>query len=130
MQRLLYVGAGGFIGSALRYVISLYAPRLYENNLCTGTLIVNVVGAFLIGFVLELGLCLEPARLSPELRLFLTTGIMGGFTTFSTFSYESVSLLSAGKYRLGLFNIFLNLALSLGGVVAGQYLARRIFAGS
>lgn len=122
MQKLLYVGMGAFIGGCLRYLVSLHAPKLFGTQLPYGTLIVNVVGGFLIGLIMELSLATN--QISPELRLFLTTGILGGLTTFSTFSYETVNFLSEGKYMLGLVNTVLNLFLSLGGVIAGKILIR------
>lgn len=125
MQKLLYVGMGGFVGSILRYLISIYAPRLFGNQLPYGTLIVNTAGAVLIGLIMELSLCAASGLITPELKLFLATGVMGGFTTFSTFSYETVCLLSAGKYRSGILNVALNLAFSLGGVLCGMFLAHR-----
>jgi camphor resistance protein CrcB len=64
--------------------------------------------------------------ISPNLRLFLTTGIMGGLTTFSTFSYETVTLFNEGKYILSTLNAGLNLMLSLGAVIAGKYIVHSI----
>jgi len=119
MVRLFYVGVGGFIGASLRYIISLYSPYLFGNKLPYGTLIVNVLGGILIGLIMELSLTTE--MISPDMRLFLTTGIMGGLTTFSTFSNETVNLFSSGSYALATLNICLNLFLSLGGVVLGKY---------
>ncbi|SHI66818.1 CrcB protein [Clostridium cavendishii DSM 21758] len=121
MQKLLYVGIGGFIGASLRYLISLAAPKIFGNNLPYGTLIVNILGGILIGLIMEISLTTN--LISPNLKLFLTTGIMGGLTTFSTFSYETISLLCSGSYILGFLNICLNLFLSLGGVVLGKFLA-------
>ncbi len=126
VQKLFYVGMGGFIGSVFRYLIAVYAPKLLGNQLPYGTLLVNAAGAVFIGLIMELGLCLSSDLISSDLKLFLTTGIMGGFTTFSTFSYETVSLLSAGKYRTGLVNIVLNLTFGLGGIVFGKMLAHRV----
>lgn len=120
MWKIFCVGIGGFIGSALRYMISLYAPKLLGTQLPYGTLIVNVVGGVMIGFIMELSL---GRNISPELRLFLTTGIMGGFTTFSTFSYETINLFTAGSYLSGSLNVCLNLFLSLGGVILGKSIA-------
>ena len=122
MQKLMYVGIGAFFGGCLRYLVSLYSPKLFGSQLPYGTLIVNVVGGVLIGLIMELSLTTN--QISPELKLFLTTGIMGGLTTFSTFSYETVNFLSEGKYMLGFVNTCLNLFLSLGGVVLGKYFTR------
>lgn len=119
MLRLLYVGIGGFIGACLRYLISLYTPYILGNKLPYGTLIVNVTGGILIGLIMELSLTSD--LISPDMKLFLTTGIMGGLTTFSTFSNETVNLFSNGSFTLGTINICLNLFLSLGGVVLGKY---------
>lgn len=122
MQKLLFVGIGAFIGGCLRYLVSLYSPKLFGSQLPYGTLIVNVVGGVLIGLIMELSITTN--EISPELKLFLTTGIMGGLTTFSTFSYETVTFLSEGKYMLSFVNTGLNLFLSFGGVVLGKYLTR------
>lgn len=124
MLKILYVGIGGFIGSALRYIISIYTPKFFGTQLPYGTLIVNVAGGILIGLIMEISLATN--FISPNFRLFLTTGIMGGFTTFSTFSYETINLFISGNYILGSLNTCLNLFLSLGGLVLGK-LASHIF---
>lgn len=124
MQKLLFVGVGGFIGACLRYLITLISPKLFGTVFPYGTLIVNVTGGFLIGFIMELSL--TTGSVSPNLRLFLTTGIMGGLTTFSTFSYDTVSIFNEGNYMLGMLNIVLNLCFSLLGVVLGRYCAQII----
>lgn len=122
MQKLFYVGIGGFIGASLRYVINICSSRFWGDGFPYGTLIVNVLGGFLIGLIMELSLTTK--LISPNLRLFLTTGIMGGLTTFSTFSYETVTLFTNGSYMLAGLNAGLNLFLSLGGVVLGKYIVR------
>lgn len=124
MQNVLYVGLGGFIGACLRYIISFNSTKWFGNQLPYGTLIVNVLGGLLIGFIL--GISLKTDLISMNLRLFLTTGILGGLTTFSTFSYETISLLNEGKYILGTMNTCLNLFLSLGGVVLGKFVSQII----
>lgn len=121
MQRIIYVGIGGLIGSILRYVISMYAPKLFGDQLPYGTLTVNIMGGILIGFIAQLSTTTD--LISPDLKLFLTTGIMGGLTTFSTFSLETITLFSSGSYVLGISNACLNLFLSLLGVVFGKGLA-------
>ncbi|MFA6308460.1 MAG: fluoride efflux transporter CrcB [Clostridia bacterium] len=124
MQKLLFVGLGGFIGACLRYLVSVSSSKLTETQLPYGTLIVNVIGGLLIGFIM--GLSLTTDIISPNLKLFLTVGLLGGFTTFSAFGYETISLLSDGSYLLGVLNISLNLILSLAGVVLGRFLSQLI----
>lgn len=124
MQKLLYVGIGGCIGACLRYIISVNSPKFFGTKLPFGTLIVNILGGILIGFIMELSLTTD--AVSPNLKLFLTTGIMGGLTTFSTFSYETISLFSDGSYFLATLNTCLNLFLSLGGVVLGKFIVSKI----
>ena len=118
MLQVLYVGIGGFIGASLRYILSMNAAKLWGAQFPFGTLIVNVLGGFLIGFIMELSL--TTGHISSNTRLFLTTGILGGLTTFSTFSYETMSLFGDNSYKLGFLNICLNLFLSLAGVVLGR----------
>ncbi|MGL4848086.1 MAG: fluoride efflux transporter CrcB [Clostridium sp.] len=124
MQRVflvILVGCGGFIGASLRYLISLGAKGI-GTSFPFGTLIANILGALIIGFVMQLSL--DTALISANTRLFLTTGMMGGLTTFSTFSYETIGLLTTGQSGLGIVNIIVNLALSLLGVVIGMAIAR------
>lgn len=118
MSKVLMVGAGGFIGAILRYSVSLYMAKISQFDIPLDTLLVNALGGFLIGTIMEFSISTE--LISPELRLFLTTGILGGFTTFSTFSYETVALLSDRAYMLGFLNVVLNLFLSIFGVVLGR----------
>lgn len=122
---LIYVGAGGCVGSVLRYIISLWLNEKFPNSFVPyGTLLVNAVGSFLLGVILEFSL---HGDLSYNVRVFLTTGIMGGLTTFSTFSYETVALLNSALYSQAVANIGLNLGLGLGGALAGISLVRLIF---
>ena len=121
LKRILIVGAGGFIGAALRYIVTGLSSKGLGDNFPFGTLIVNVIGGLLIGFIMEASLNLP---ISANLRIFLTTGILGGLTTFSTFSYETVSLVSDGRYLLGGLNAGLNVFLALAAVWAGTSLAR------
>lgn len=124
LLEIIFVGTGGCIGAVLRYIITKQSSNLINSNFPLGTLLVNVIGGFLIGLIMELSKSTD--LISPNLRLFLTTGIMGGLTTFSTFSYETITLMSSGRYILGTVNVLLNVILSLGGVVLAKLLCRVI----
>src|ERR1043165_9181361 len=96
MTRLLFVAAGGALGSALRYLVAIAAVNWLGPTFPWGTLAVNLVGSFLIGLVQALAL--DGLVLSEDARLFLTAGVMGGLTTYSAFSYESVRLMESGAW--------------------------------
>lgn len=123
MNRLLAVAIGGMIGSALRYLISGTASK-YFGSFPVGTLIVNIVGGLLIGFIMEASTSFWP--ISANMRIFLTTGVMGGLTTFSTFSYETISFLSEGEFLMGGLNAGLNLFLALFACWGGRTIAQII----
>ncbi|HCR43292.1 MAG TPA: fluoride efflux transporter CrcB [Ruminococcaceae bacterium] len=110
LNRIFIAGFGGFLGSALRYIISAATVK-YLGDFPLGTLIVNVAGGFAMGFIMEA--CGTGWSLSAEAKIFLTTGIMGGLTTFSAFSYETVEFFSAGRYFMGTVNAGLNLFAAL-----------------
>lgn len=118
MMNIVFVGLGGFIGASTRYLISLYASKLFTSKIPIGTLTVNILGSLIIGIVMEL--TLKTSLISPHMKLFLTTGFLGGLTTFSTFSYETMELIEKGELLLAIFNIALNLLLSLVGAILGR----------
>lgn len=119
----LIVGCGGFIGAAIRYLVSDFCTKNFKNPIPYGTLVVNILGAIIIGFVIQLSL---NSIVSPKAKLFITTGICGGLTTFSTFSLESINLFTSGKIEMGIINVVLNLFLSLIGVLIGQSIAKLV----
>jgi len=122
-MEFIIVGIGGFIGSCLRYGFNKFA--IYLNiSFPLGTLMSNVVAGVTIGFII--GLESNTFSFSPKTKLFLTTGLLGGLSTFSTFSIETVTLFNDGKHLLAAGNILLNLILSLSGVVLGMAAARLI----
>jgi CrcB protein len=118
MQKLILVGAGGFLGACLRYSITCGSTKIFGSAFPYGTLIVNVTGGIIIGIIMEASSSTN--FISENMKLFLATGIMGGLTTFSTFSFETVSFLSSGSYIKAILNISLNLILSLSGVLLGK----------
>ena len=120
MDKLFVIGFGGCIGAMLRYLISILSSRYLGGQIPYGTLIVNVLGGILIGVIIEISI--NTKILSSNMVLFLTTGLLGGLTTFSTFSLETVNLFQTGRYIASCINIFLNLFLSIGGVIIGRYL--------
>jgi CrcB protein len=115
---VLWVGFGGFVGSSLRFMISGWVHRLPgTSSFPYGTLVVNVVGCLVLGF---LGGWAESRQvLSPATRLFVMIGVLGGFTTFSTFAYESLALAHGSDLARAFVNIALQLALGLGAAWLG-----------
>lgn len=94
MRILLLIGTGSFIGGVMRYGLSHFIQTKFLSSFPFGTLGVNILGCFAIGLVFALS---EKTNMSPEMRLFLATGICGGFTTFSAFSNETFSLMRDGQ---------------------------------
>jgi len=118
---ILAVGLGGLLGSCGRYLITRLLER-FEFAFPLSTLLSNVIAALLIGFII--GFERQMPSLSATKKLFLTTGMLGGLSTFSTFSLETVAYLETGKYLHALGNIGLNVGLSLLFVFIGFYLAK------
>ena len=111
--KILAVGTGGFIGAILRYVFTiLIQPQVSDKYYFTGTTVVNLLGCLLIG--LGVGFIELKNWGNPQLRLFLFTGLLGGFTTFSAFAFQSFSLLSKNEVLLSLLNIALQV---IGGIL-------------
>ena len=119
---LWYIAVGSALGGMGRYLLGGLVQRLLGAGFPSGTLVVNVTGSFLLGLFLRFGL--ETTTLTPELRAFLTIGFCGGYTTFSTFSYETVALLEDGEWaRAGLYlvaSVFLSLAAMALGLAAAR----------
>lgn len=115
---------GGGIGATARYGLQGVVYRITGAAFPYGTLVVNVMGSFLIGFLMSF--FEERFIVNPSLRIFLTIGILGGFTTFSSFSYETIAMLRDGSYAAAVGNITLSILLCLGatwlGIMAGKLL--------
>lgn len=124
-MRLLLVCLGGAVGSGARFLVSGGMERFFGPAFPMGTLAVNVTGSFLIALVAELAG--RTTAISPELRLFLTTGVMGGYTTYSSFNQETLRLAHDGSVGLGTLNVVLTVAgcaaAGLLGMAAGRLLA-------
>jgi CrcB protein len=114
VTRVGLVALGGAIGSVARYGLGALAVQLFGSGFPWGTLLVNLSGSFLIALIMHLALV--GTAISLELRIFLTTGIMGGFTTYSSFNYETLALVNQRAYGLAGLNLA---ATVLGCLVAG-----------
>src|SRR3712207_228955 len=121
---LVFLGAG--IGGALRHGVNAGCARLCGMAFPSGTLIVNVVGSFAMGVVVAWLTSRAGEGWSQPLRLFLTTGILGGFTTFSAFSLDAVLLWERGEAGLAAAYVAASVALSVGGLLAGLSLVRAL----
>lgn len=123
-MQLFYIGLFGGFGCVTRYLASGWTYQLCGRSLPYGTLFVNVVGSFLLGLLMIVGL--RSTLFSPEIRIGLTVGFMGGFTTFSTFSYETLRLLEDGSFWQAGMNISLNILLCLLFAFLGTVVARQL----
>ncbi len=121
-MRMLAVGAGGFIGACLRWGLARWAERLWGGHFPVGTLAVNTLGCLALGVVM--GAVENSEAFSEETRLFLAVGVLGAFTTFSTFGYETLRLMRDGQAGLALGNALANVLLGLGAVWLGWALVR------
>jgi CrcB protein len=117
MLNYLLIGLGAAIGGVLRFWLSNYTYKFLPETFPYGTLFVNVSGSFILGLIIFY--FSEKELLSAQLRIFLAIGFCGGFTTFSTFSLETINLLRESQYWFSFLNIILNLFLCL----LGMYLA-------
>lgn len=124
MVRLFWICLGGAAGTGLRYVVSGWVLRSLGTSFPYGTLAVNLAGSFLLGALMHVGLSTE--WLSPTLRLAVTTGAMGGFTTYSTFSYETMRLIEDGAWGLASLNVAVTVILCLLAAFAGIATARLV----
>jgi CrcB protein len=121
-----YAGIGGAIGTVARYLLTLWIQPRAGPGFPVATLAINVTGSILLGFLMRYSL--ESVSASPEVRLLLTTGFCGGYTTFSTFSYETARLIEDGEWQRGAVYIAASVVLSLAGTFIGFALARGVLA--
>ena len=123
MERVLLIALGGAIGTVLRYLASVVSAKWFGTEFPYGTLIVNLSGAFVIGLVQQVGT--ETLLLPDNVRLFLTTGMLGGLTTYSTFSYETVRLMELNAWHQAWINIVVTTTICLSlcflGIAVGRF---------
>jgi CrcB protein len=125
LKTILIVGIGGFLGSVARYLTQLLSEKLLHSTFPWGTFAANITGCFIIGLVYAISE--RGGLLSPEWRIFLTVGFCGGFTTFSSFAYNNLIMLSESNYLQFFGNIFLSLFFGLVAVYLGIILIRLIY---
>jgi CrcB protein len=123
----LIVTLGSGIGGLLRYIISDFVYKHSSSLFPYGTLTVNVVGSFILGLII---FYLDSLKLiSAEMRLFLTIGLCGGLTTFSTFSYETVKLIQDSQYLIAGTNILLNVFVTILAVLLAAFISKLLIGG-
>ncbi len=122
--RLFLICLGGAIGTGARYLTSLWAISRFGSAFPAGTLIVNVTGSFLVSAVMYVALATN--SMSDDVRLMLTAGVLGGFTTYSAFNYETTMFLRDGAWTMAMLNLFATVLGCLAAGVAGFAIARLI----
>jgi CrcB protein len=121
-MQIVAVALGGAVGALLRYALRELLPPVAEGRVPLATIAANVAGSFLLGFLAVT--LLQRSSVPAELRIGVTVGLLGAFTTFSTFSLETVDLLEGGDWPFALLNVTLSVGAALLAVWAGQTLAR------
>jgi CrcB protein len=119
---ILYIAIGSALGGVSRYVLGTALQERLGVGFPIGTLLVNITGSLLIGFIIRFAL--GGSEMSPETRVFLTTGFCGGYTTFSTFSYETAVMFENGQARRAVLYVTLSVVLSVVATFAGFALAQ------
>lgn len=125
MLNIVLVAIGGAIGSVARYLVGVWGVKLAGPNFPWGTITVNVVGAFLIGLMVEM--VARRFDASSEVRVFIVTGIIGGFTTWSSFTLDAVVLFERGDMGLAAVYLLASLVVSFAAIFAGLALGRALF---
>nr|WP_295465380.1 fluoride efflux transporter CrcB [Mesorhizobium sp.] len=124
MKHLLLVAAGGAIGSSLRHLVNMASLRWFGPSFPWGTIFVNLAGCFAMGVMIEL--IARKFGATQEMRLFLATGILGGFTTFSAFSLDAAVLWERGAHQLAALYVGATIVGTLAAIFAGLWLARSL----
>ncbi len=121
MKELIYIAIGGAVGALTRYLVSGIAYRYMGIDFPWGTLSVNLIGSFLIGFLYQV---FERIVILPEIKVLIFIGFLGAFTTFSTYAFETLNLLKEGEIRIALYNFLANNIFSVFFVFIGMMVSR------
>ena len=124
MKLLWYVGVGAFVGGISRYLLAGFVQQRAGADFPVGTLVINVTGSLVLGFIMRIAL--QTGAVSPEIRALLTTGFCGGYTTFSTFSYETAQLVEDGEYARAAIYVGSSVAVALLFTFLGFAAAQRL----
>ncbi len=123
MKEILWVGLGGFVGANARYLLGLWVATRYGTTFPLGTFIINITGSFILGLIMGL---LDTHVLAPAVRLALGIGFVGAYTTFSTFTYETLRLIESGSLLLATVNVAGSVAVGLLAAITGLAAGRAL----
>lgn len=126
MVLIWYIALGSALGGVGRYLVGALVQRAAETTFPTGTMAVNITGSFLLGLIIRYAI--ETQSITPEMRAFLTIGLCGGYTTFSTFSFETARMMEDGEWTRAAVYVGLSLLVSVGAVFLGFAAARQLIA--
>ncbi|NPA67200.1 MAG: fluoride efflux transporter CrcB [Chlorobi bacterium] len=122
IQNVMLIGAGGFLGSIMRYGSNQVMLKVFQTQHPIGTFFVNILGSFLIGLIL--GVFERGGEVSNNWKLFLAVGFCGGFTTFSSFAVENLNFLQSQQFMMSFLYVGISLFLGLAAVYAGLWITK------
>lgn len=124
MVNIFIIGIGGFLGAVARYGVALWIGQRWGRSFPFGTFVVNVSGSFLIGLLMSL--FTERFMVNPQWRLLFVVGFLGAYTTFSTFEYETGTLLKDGEWMIAMLNVVLSVIVGFMALKLGETIAKSI----
>ncbi|MCK9418968.1 MAG: fluoride efflux transporter CrcB [Nitrospirae bacterium] len=124
MANIFFIGIGGFLGAISRYGVALWIGQRWGRNFPLGTFLINISGSFLIGLLMSL--FTERFMVNPQWRLLLIVGFLGAYTTFSTFEYETGTLMKDGEWLIAMLNVMLSVIVGFMALKLGEVIAKSI----